>query len=48
MEEVIKKADLMQYGFYDDSHNYTIVLNQAYLKELFNADVILLEEYEHK
>lgn len=45
---VINKNDLFNYSFYDEAQNYTFVLNQEYLKKLLGADIILLEEIEHK
>lgn len=42
------KYKIMQYGYYDDQHNYNVVLNVDYLKKLFEADNILLEEQGHK
>ena len=45
---VINKNDLFKYSFYDEAHDYVFVLNQEYLKELLGADIILLEEIEHK
>lgn len=46
-EEKLKKL-LLQYSFYDDQHKLNIVLNKNYLKELFEADIILLDETQHK
>lgn len=47
-EEIIKKSDLLEYSFYDDNHNLVTVVNEDLLKKVFNADIILLHEYEHK
>lgn len=47
MEE-INKEDIFNYTFYDESHKLCVVLNTDYLKKLFDADIILLEEIEHK
>ena len=46
--EKIDKKDLFNYTFYDDSHRLCVVLNTDKLKEIFNADIILLEEIGHK
>lgn len=46
-EETIKKSDLLDYSFYDESHNLITVVNEAFLKKLFNADIILLHEDEN-
>lgn len=49
MENVkVNKLDLFNYTFYDDNQRLCVVLNKEYLKELFNADIIMLEETEHK
>ena len=44
----INKKDLFQYTFYDANHKLNVVLNVDYIKKLFNADIVLLEETEHK
>lgn len=44
----IDKNKIFNYTFYDDSHKKCVVLNTEFLKQLFEADVILLEEKEHK
>lgn len=46
--ENIDKSNLFNYTFYDDSHNLCVVLNTEYIKQLFEADIVLLEEREHK
>lgn len=46
--EKINKKDIFNYTFYDDNKKLCVVLNQEYLKQLFEADIILLEETEHK
>lgn len=38
------KEKLLQYGFYDDNHKYTVILNENYLKQLFEADVVAFKE----
>jgi hypothetical protein len=43
-DETVNKLDLFQYTFYDESGNLVVVLDQEFIKKLFNADVILLEE----
>lgn len=47
-DEKINKKDLFQYTFYDNNHSLNVVLNVEYIKKLFNADIVLLEETEHK
>ena len=47
-KEMIKKSDLLEYTFCDDQQKLNVVLNVEYLKKLFNADIILLEETEHR
>ena len=46
--EKINKKDIFNYTFYDDNKKLCVVLNQEYLKQLFEVDIILLEETEHK
>lgn len=48
MDEEKLKELLLQYSFYDDQHKLNIVLNENYLKQLFKADIILLDEKQHK
>ena len=48
VEEIIKKSDLLDYSFFDDNHNLNVVVNEGLLKKLFEADIILLHEDEHK
>lgn len=46
-EEDLKK--LVNYSFYDEQNQYCVVLNEQYLKKLFKADIILLNEvYKNK
>lgn len=47
-DKLIKLEDIFNYSFYDDDGNYTFVLNEKFLKEQLGADVILLQEYDHK
>ena len=44
----INIVDLFQYTFHDDSGDLCVVLNVEYIKKLFNADVVLLDETEHR
>lgn len=46
--EKINKSDIFQYTFYDDNHKLNVVLNVDYIKKLFSADNVLLEDNEHK
>ena len=46
--EKINKEDLFHYTFYDSNHSLNVVLNVDYIKKLFNADNVLLEETEHR
>ena len=48
MEENIKKSDLLEYSFYDDSHKLVTVVNEDLLKKIFKSDIILLNETGHK
>ena len=47
MEEVleVKRGDLFRYSFYDDNHKVVAVLNVEKLKEILEADILLLEEH---
>lgn len=47
-DERINKDDILDYSFYDDQHKLNVVINKEYLKKLFNADIILLDEKTHK
>ncbi len=44
MPDMIKKSDIMDYGYYDETNKYIIKLNKEILKEIFNADDIIFEE----
>lgn len=44
----INKKDLFNYTFHDESGDLCVVLNVEYIKKLFNADVVLLDETEHR
>ena len=44
MENIIKKEDIIDYGYYEDPNHYVIVLNREKLKEIFKADKIIFEE----
>ena len=48
IEETIKKSDLLNYSFYDENHKLVTVVNEDLLKKIFKADIILLNETEHK
>ena len=48
MENEITKESLLKYSFYDDDNRLNVVINEEFLKKLFNADTILLNEYEHR
>ena len=41
---MINKEDILDYGFYDETHKYIVKLNEDKLKEIFEADKIILEE----
>lgn len=40
----MNKKDIMKYGFYNESKQFIVVLNEDKLKEIFKADIILLKE----
>ena len=46
--EKIDKSKLFNYTFYDDDKRLCVVLNQEYIKQIFNAVIVLLEEFGHK
>lgn len=51
MEEeyiAVRKSDLMEYIYYDESHNLICVLNKSKLKEIMQVNEVILEEKEHK
>ena len=48
MGNEITRENLLKYSFYDDDNKLNVVINEEFLKKLFNADTILLNEYEHK
>lgn len=48
IEETIKKSDLLNYSFYDEDHKLVTVVNEDLLKKIFKADIIMLNENEHK
>lgn len=43
-DEKISKRDLFKYSFYQDNGKLAVVLDEEYLKELFNADELLFKE----
>lgn len=47
-DDKIEKKDLFHYTFHDDSGNLCVVLNVENIKKMFNADIVLLEENEHR
>lgn len=46
--DIIEKSNLFQYTFYDEGHKLNVVLNEDYIKEIFEADIVLLDETEHR
>lgn len=46
--DMIEKSNLFQYTFYDEGHKLNVVLDEDYIKEIFEADIVLLKETEHK
>ena len=42
----INKNDIVRYGYYNDSSEYVIVLNESALKEILGADKLVWEETE--
>lgn len=43
IEEQVKDY-ILNYGFYNENHQYVVVLDKEKLKKMFDADIILLEE----
>lgn len=48
MDKEKLKELILQYSFYDEQHKLNVVINTDYLKDLFEADNILLEEISHR
>ena len=48
MDKKKLKELILQYSFYDEQHKLNVVINTDYLKDLFEADNILLEEIGHR
>lgn len=48
LDKEIKVRDILQYSYYDDQHNLSVVLDVDKIKQLFNADIIKLYEAEHR
>lgn len=48
MDKEKLKELILQYSFYDEQHKLNVVINTDYLKDLFKADNILLEEIGHR
>lgn len=46
--EKIDKSKLFNYTFYDEDKKLCVVLNQEFIKQIFNADIVLLDEIGHK
>ena len=44
MSDMIRKDDILSYGYYDDSRKYVVVINRQKLKEIFGADRVIFEE----
>lgn len=48
MDKEKLKELILQYSFYHEQHKLNVVINTDYLKDLFEADNILLEEISHR
>lgn len=48
MDKEKLKELILQYSFYDEQHKLNVVINTDYLKDLFEANNILLEEIGHR
>lgn len=48
MDKEKLKELILQYSFYDEQHKLNVVINTDYLKDLFEADNILLEEIGYR
>lgn len=48
VDDSVIKQKLLEYSFYDEQHKLNVLINKNYIKELFGADIILLEETQHK
>lgn len=44
MNNMIKKEDILSYGYYDEAKNYVVVIDRQKLKEIFDADRVIFEE----
>lgn len=44
MENMIKKDEILCYGYYDDNKEYVAVIDRQKLKEIFKADRVIFEE----
>lgn len=42
--ETVSKKDLFKYSFYQENGKLAVVLDEEYLKKLFNADELLFKE----
>ena len=48
MDELIKKEDILEYSYYDETMDYVVVLNKEKLKKIFKAQHIIFEEHYFK
>lgn len=46
--EVIRKEDIFHYTYIDENGDTVTVLNEQFLKNLFNCNELVFEEKEHK
>ena len=46
--KLIHLKDILKYSYYDDTHQLVTVLNEKKLKELFETDILLLNDVEYK
>ena len=44
LDKEIKIRDILQYSYYDEQHNFNVILDVDKIKHIFNADIIKLYE----
>ena len=48
MDEKVDKRNIFRYTFCEEDGEVVTVLNEQYLKQLFNSDRLIFEETEHR
>ena len=44
MDNMIKKEDILSYGYYDESGKYVVVIDRQKLGKIYGADRVIFQE----